>query len=1396
MKRIFFAIIAVSCITACFNPFVSEPFIPVGEGAADGRNAAPGNIAATHGGKRTIEVSWDEVRGAVRYNVFKADSPLVPFVQCAETADTRIEFSVPAGSTVYYRVNAVASNGQESPQSLYVMGSSLAQPVITDITDITESSATVTWYMENATDATYKRDLRYTVYCFDKATGAEAAQPVVIDGSRIMQNRAAFTNLLAERTYAYQVEAYLLSDQSSSEKSEIMDRETARRSTPGAPEKLTASRGTSTDTIELSFELPEKVNIALAVNEYKMHGLYFVISKRFYSANGEYAYEKVCAYFGSSKEDNPNAASEGASAATFESYEFGTTVTWTDTTSVIRGVKYEYLVQSYVDGTAQTRTSDMSKAAVIGWTLAEGNLSIGAPVYIEGEIEGVEYYISATVQLNLAFDPKGEEYRYKVLETINPIGDEYDLDEPEIERESAFLSYEQVSPYTAAMDLTQKTAAHSPGRGLYSYKVSIHLPDDEAAIDTVTAVGDVLISEDINPIVVTGFDVQDGYTDKFAVSWDSESGIQYALYYSTDKTTWDEVAVYNDTVSAQDVQVTSLTHLPSGYKPGDIIYFAMQPIKNTKKGQRVYLTEGSRTLGVPELLPVTGYSYSTITAAWKEAHKADTYRIKYRYTGDTLWNTAETIARSDLSPDVTGTMRHPFKPSGYDTFAQSGKEIEIVVDALNEELRTKIESANDIFTASNNVQTRLVGPAELAAVATQAASAGHIEVSWSKVVGAGGYYVFRRQFNMANTAEERGAVVYYVPAWETADIEVTGKELKTESGIIVNTVNVKAKASFAASRYTLTDTGMSDHDYSGSFASYIDAYKNQQNELAWGFPYRYFIVPVLGGEPLNSIELTYVKDSNTKNTDIASYTLRENGTPIHYSGAAAFEKTGFTIGFGQNVTATKGTYSSNPSADYPTNSGIHITWTAPPLLAGAGVTPVYEVYRKAYNGTWGKLITVNNSLSYTDSSPSVTRGSAYEYLIGISNGSVASEPTNAARFIESCHETQDEKGRPNILGYMLDLVKMESVSRNEQKVGNEFAEEVKWLSAGVKNTSADNRWGIDGYTVFVMNRNIDANWHEIADVSYASIPNQTNLNVKVAANTRFADGRDLLRVMRDYKHFFKIRSYVKNANDEKVYSPDPSYDYEARYRTDRNAMETEYVKWGARQITVEEFAKIASLYVAWGIHHMNGGRWLWTSTTSAYSRQMSGNNGSSGWAYTQSDSGVAKWWFRFDNYKPDLDTRANKHPDGFSAFRDGSGNRGWNWQYSVTFLTIDTGTSYNSSTDKDRIISAYTPTTSNYPTKYDIDDYWGYGNGFFDVKGPSDISGMYTGKMRFAGFGMNANSVTSGSIQVKYPATAATVTAQDANGNNVTAYNVPLPFVPYQGGVNEAVFRMDLDEWY
>jgi hypothetical protein len=236
---------------------------------------------------------------------------------------------------------------------------------------------------------------------------------------------------------------------------------------------------------------------------------------------------------------------------------------------------------------------------------------------------------------------------------------------------------------------------------------------------------------------------------------------------------------------------------------------------------------------------------------------------------------------------------------------------------------------------------------------------------------------------------------------------------------------------------------------------------------------------------------------------------------------------------------------------------------------------------------------------------------------------------------------------------------------------------------------------------------------------------------------------DLLRVMRDYKHFFKIRSYVLNESGEKFYCPDPVWTYTYQFGTSEadhiaksNAMQNQYVKWGARQITKDEFIKIASVYAGAGIC----ASWADTSDKTSNASTTYGGSGSVKQDYRYQAATDSNRTYTYANYKRSLPTRSGQE---------------------MTFLTINGN------------IWARSYPIGSYPFRYGED-------GWITIRGPWDTPDLYTGQIIFGanknptvngsnngGFSWNGNGTLNGGtstgesgavsarIAVKYPSSAA-----------------------------------------
>jgi len=874
----------------------------------------------------------------------------------------------------------------------------------------------------------------------------------------------------------------------------------------------------------------------------------------------------------------------------------------------------------------------------------------------------------------------------------NSISPEISSDGKDVDSSLQWVTLQVKNEYLNAIN-TAKAARDNP------YITDSGISDAYAALNAATkAFSDTKKDgENIN-FPEKEFEAYDGDANRFVVRWLTSVGYKYELYWS-DFGGIGEV-IYNS-ADGQDFtypviyvndKIPGMIEVTVSASSGVTKYFVLWSTHmGTNQSEEVGRIDHLMTLGKPVLSLGEAYSYSTITAGWTPAQKADTYRLKYKYAGEDDWTVAGTF--------TADTLTHAFRPRGYNEIARSGKELQVRVEALNNTLKSKKGTQQDIYTYSDTVNTYLVGPAELDISAGKAEAIDLINVSWDKIPGAGGYYVVRRQFNMNNTSVIGSAVRYYVNASSAA---VTGKNLEAGNA----DSSVTAAASITGSRFTLSDMYMTDAAYNGAYSSYAQSYRDQQNDMAQGFPYRYIVIPVINA-------------GDFVDYDYYSYSLRENGETIQLSGAVSLEKTGFTIGFAQNVTATKGTYASTGN----TNNGVQVTWDVPQTHANLGMT--YAVYRKAHNGNWELAPNgITGDRSFVDTPPA---GILYEYAVGIRHNITAQDirgpslPHNSSRFMAAEMTKVNNKGIPNLQGYMLPMVRMQGVTRGEDAEANAvFGERVTWYSAGIANGGNNTNWGVDGYTVYVMNRNINANWHVAQDnVTTNSVlltPNNTP-----SVNNTVGVSRNLLFVLRDYKHFFKARSYSVRDDGVKIYSPDPAYTYTNGTASNPHFLETEYVKWGARQITQTEFAQIVSLYMA----RANQQDDYWGTTWAIVARtwrtvNASTNYGGGGSMRHSTNAGVTERQYEYRNWKTDLQTRAG------------------DW---MTFITVD-GDIW--------IVTG----ASTRPHRYRRANN-GYRNNRLVITGPSDTPHLYSGEVQFGANNAdnNANNLrwADGTVHVIYP---------------------------------------------
>jgi hypothetical protein len=1111
---------------------------------------APQGLSASQGRYRSVSLSWIPVAGAIRYNVYKSESPFQEFVQCGETTGAVTLFDVgnlSPGATVYFKVAAVNDGYELSSKSNFITGNTLAQPVISDVLanpDNPENSSVIYWYMNNMESGAYEEKVRYFIYCYEG--DVEKACLEVNGPSGVVS--AVFPNLAAHTTYTYQIDAYTEEEAHNIERSERVDAATARRTKPATPVDLRTIEGGDKSSITLYFELPEKVEV-MAGGSYESHPVYFTISRRPAGTSDEYLV--VCAYFGA---DAAAKAAKGASARLFSDYEPAVTdyspdaaVFWEDASVPERGKKYEYKVQAYADDTGtKVITSSTSADTVTGWAMKAPALAIKSPVYTE--MAGLEY-AKAELGLEFSHDTLEIGYDYKLHEYIEPIGDGDPRDLPggaKLEFEYP-LTYSGFADYKALIDLTQPCSAANRGRGFYSYRVDVYL--ETILIDSVDTIGSRMVSESTESVVVENFFVKDGYPDKYVLSFDREDSRKYTIRSAPEAGgPWTVIKEY-----ANGEGTTAALAYTVSVTAGDTRYFSIQAKTPANLPGEIYYSAQAQTLGIPapEFDGGAGLSYDTANLIWDPVQKADAYRITYTYDDNSETGTAD-VSAADLVKQGARLV-YALKPTGFNIAAKAGKPFKVSMEALNRERQT-LDGSGEVKSSAVTINGgRLLGPAELANTVTYNASNTEIKVSWNKVEGAAGYYVVRRQFDINNSAPVTSGqdVRYYVNADASSLI---GKNLVLAGDSFDDTEDVSASVQLSGTTFTLTDSSWNDAEYNAKKVSHA-FYAAEQNEILWGYPYRYFVAPVL------SAEHTLVFNSDYTTWSISGKTL---------TGIASLEKIGKTPGFVQTVKATKGTF----IPDGETNTGVRISWTAPALLP-AGAT--YVVYRRpeASSGDWVNIAsatTLYYDNTITGANPPVD-GTVYEYLVGVKLDGISlpSRPDTSPRFIEW---NRSDKALPyegasqeesRIAGFILPMPQVSAASPKSFAVSDGSNEDVSWSAVGVDSTVSGLGRGIAGYEIQVKNLNVDGDWHTVRDFVLSGLSGDDYTKTVSTDDVSIDNikGTKLLQVVRYYHHYYRVRAYTLDEGS-KCYSRSPAdVDYTA-------GGENTYIKWATRKITNKE----------------------------------------------------------------------------------------------------------------------------------------------------------------------------------------------------------------------------------
>ena len=1166
---------------------------------------APTDLKVTQGLQGRIELTWKPVLNAVRYFMYRSDTPFGNFVQVGETTDALYTQKVPAGTDTYYKITAVNLQNQETDYSVAVRGTSLAQPVISDIQgDAQEGDSTVTvyWYMNNV-DA-YADAVRYELVCYD-ATGKEQKR---IPGESGNKTELTVTGLTPNTTYLYQVEAYNIAEQDKTEASDKIDAQTARRLRPNPPENLTVSQGAFGDKVKVSFVLPTKVDVAVEKNVYEQFPLYFKIYRKV-AGEDDSTYEPVCGYFGSIK---GNADKNGGVCFADQytptdpdaPYQEGETVTWTDST-VVRGRQYQYKVQSYTDIESRVITSDKSIAtSEPGWAVAPISFEMD-PVIYDDKVDNKGNPVShktANLSATLTFDTLGKADSYTYELTVNyrrRNNEDGSLSESTPTKLGDFFTVDELSDHIYKADLHA-----NPG----SYSFTVNAKHKTSGwTESITTPNSRYVVPDLQPLIVQNLVVQDGYPGKFVLTWDRDPTITYEIQYrSKDSTSPDDYKTAKtvkpdpDSVAGTiERYLYEFTHYDGDgktnpVKSGDIQYIRIRPSVNGDASSAIPSDDNIYyTLGTPAVtFDESKTAADSITVTWPKIEKATSYEVTYTYDGvsNTTQVLRDGVATTFADAYKTDTQIIPVtkeeeihtcvipKPIGYDYMAYSGKDVDVIVKALNENLE-------NVYTEGKAVVYTL-GPAATSVSASVAEKESSIDVSWEEVPGASGYLIARTRYGATNTDDSRstdGEFVYFYDTG-TQKLTIIGQDITPGSSVVSN------KGTFTLSDTYSDSTNVAQDDPSRKF-------RIEQDKLGWGYPYRYQVFPVTESSP------SFSRSENLNQCTVGSVTYQD--ADKNYAAGSA-------IGYGLDVKATKA-----ESADTVT-----VTWTKP-YLTGTNLTP--KIYRSELNSTsWtdcsslydGKLNSQSTNVELKASYEGANKTVPYKYIVTYSDSSLPNST------YQNLLESTKENGESINIGYYFAIENI-SVSKNK---------EVEEITIPRYNLQ-ERKQGPDGYRLYLTN--VDHNeGKEVLigefDKKLSEFTPDASLNGSIASSytpdlishkptlklTPIFDSATerhsgILNIDKGYKHSYRLEAYRSTENSE-------------------TPVTTNVSDWGTRKLTYSEFLYLASKAINEGIlastswqTHWN----KWWTYTSADSNSIY-----SGKVLSRSSLGVGFWGFVFDNF--------------------------------------------------------------------------------------------------------------------------------------------------------------------
>lgn len=1176
----------------------------------------PTNVTASHGQKKQIHISWKEVSKAASYYIFKADSPHDEYIQIDEIKAPANSITIPttAGYSGYFKVASVLSNGKTSDKSLTTYGTSLAAPTITSIAKH-ENNVTVYWYMENLNKNTYLNSIQFLVSCYN-TDGSLKEQKLIKETTDTF---CTFENLHSGTMYTYDVEAYLLGNQTNSEKSLKIDAETAISLIPSIP-YFTTTEGTKENDIDIEITLPPEAkaitqvgNGGSDVSTYENKPLFFRIERLNPSTN---AYEIIEDYFAF----NGSTSLIPKDSEEFKNYKEGNKIIFTDSKSIKRGTQYHYRVRSFIDNNYDNNnnqlfvTHDASKAYVkIAWAAAIPFLSTSEIRYGYSE-SNPEQIITASINLEANWNSNGkdEEYSFVILQNHkklksnnNGVKDEVGTDSI-IQNDSSyyFSSIDEINAFTINYDL-QTTQNQQALTGYYSYSIYIvpnHLKDENPnpssnlqnikdncltfAIDPNSK----LITTHTDNIYPKNFNIEDGYKDKIKVSFTPEANTTYKLI----KKRLTNEGLIDTNFEPETIpfdESTSGSYEDSNVDPGRGYQYTLYASNIDFENIPSESLTGFTLTQAEVFFNPESTDYSTISVNWKGALHSEDLRlngissknIKYivNYNNQSLIfnhadfhsETEETISRTEsqgeLDYTISCTKGEDFNlliTKGIHNFDYSGEKPKISFDKAGENATLELRIENDITLSnpnnytSDSIQVRTLGSNQTGITTSQGTYKNYIYVSWKAIPGITTYAIKRTCPKiLVSDAQEKVDIIYIN---SSNDVLVNGDKVSSD----------RIEVSYDGTTYTLKDNHCTASDITSSF-------QQNQEKIAYGLEYKYVVTPVKS-----------IMDNPFDSSFNIEYTS---------SDSSSICKIGFTTGYGININASKSEY----------NDAIEVTWQKPNRIENK---MPYIWYKEKNDSTWYNTIGNNTTdTKYTFIIDSNTRCKEIEFFVTYDFKNTLEIEESYSKYLTT---SRDSDGEQNNVGYSFSINNFTAI--HPTQTNETFSEVLNWSlwdeSDPRKKKPGDNMTS-DCYEIQVLNLNCSNKWNTIATISKTGNITITNQNwydvsiekigstgLKITAlnngqnfttsqrlkrdNTKASvikgTHNGLLKVQRDYKHYYRlVAKRINNMGDEISTYLGNFYDPIGNSTICRDQTSKTPI-YSYRKITDDEFIKAVFLIVA------------------------------------------------------------------------------------------------------------------------------------------------------------------------------------------------------------------------